>query len=68
MRPFNVVEGKGFLKLMKELAPYYKAPSSTHFYKLLCDKYDIAKMEYASRISNATELCVTLDIWNETKT
>lgn len=66
MRPFNVVEGEGFLKLMKELAPYYKVPSSTHFKKLLCDKYDIVKMEYVSRISNATELCVTLDIWTET--
>lgn len=66
MRPFNVVEGEGFLKLIKELAPYYKVPSSTHFKKLLCDKYDVEKMKYVSRISNATELCVTADIWTET--
>lgn len=66
MRPFNVVEGEGFLKLIKELAPYYKVPSSTHFKKLLCDKYDILKMQFSSRISSSTELCVTLDIWTET--
>jgi hypothetical protein len=54
MQPLNVMEGEGFFKLMKELAPYYKVPWSPHFKKLLCDKYNIVMMEYTSRISNAT--------------
>lgn len=66
MRPFNVVEGEGFLKLMREVAPCYKVPSATHLKKLLCDKYESVKIELTKRISNAAAFCVTLDIWTET--
>lgn len=66
MRPFNVIEGEGFLKLMKEVAPFYKVPSSTFIKKKLSEKYDIVALLYKQRIEKANELCVTTDVWTET--
>ncbi|XP_036342271.1 zinc finger BED domain-containing protein 4-like [Rhagoletis pomonella] len=66
MRPFHIVEGEEFLELMKEVAPVYKVPSSTHFKKLLCDKYDVMKREWSVKISKANDLCMTIDVWTET--
>ena len=66
MRPFNVIEGEGFLKLMREVAPSYKVPSSKFMKKKLCEKYDVTKLFYEKKIEQAKEVCLTLDIWTET--
>lgn len=50
MRLFNVAEGEGSFKLMKELAPYYRVTSLTHFKKLLGDKNDMVKKEYLMQL------------------
>ncbi|XP_055909811.1 zinc finger BED domain-containing protein 4-like [Eupeodes corollae] len=66
MRPFNVVEGEGFLKLMKEAAPLYKVPSSTFFKNKLAEKYDVTVLQYKNKIEKASDFCLTLDVWTET--
>lgn len=66
MCPFNVVEGEGFLKLMKEAAPFYKVPSSSRLKKKLLKKFDVTALIYKQRIEAANEVCLTLDVWTET--
>lgn len=39
-KPFSVVEGKGFIQLMKEVVPLYKIPSRETFKKRVDDKYE----------------------------
>lgn len=62
MRPFNVVEGESFLKLMKEAAPFYKVPSSSFLKKKLFEKFDVTALIYKQRIEVANEVCLTLDV------
>lgn len=66
MRPFNIVEGEGFLQLMKELAPTYKVPSSKYFKQKLVEKCDVVIESCKTRICAVSYMSLTLDIWTET--
>lgn len=66
MRPFHIVEGEGFLKLMKELEPNFKVPSSKYLKKMTTEKYEACVAICKSRLSKVDNFCLTLDIWTET--
>lgn len=67
MRPFNVVEGEGFLRFMKGLAlGNFKVPGAKFLKKQTQDKYDACVAACESRLSKIDNFCITLDIWTET--
>lgn len=65
-RPFAVVEGEGFKRLIKELAPSYKIPSVTTLKNALDEKYEVTKSILKSCLLAAPHVCITFDAWTET--
>ncbi|XP_050535131.1 E3 SUMO-protein ligase ZBED1-like [Daktulosphaira vitifoliae] len=65
-RPFAVVEGEGFKRLFKELAPSYKIPSVTTLKNALDNKYEATKELLKGCLLAAPHVCITLDSWTET--
>lgn len=59
MRPFHIVEGEGFLKLMKELEPNFKVPSSKYLKKMTTEKYEACVAICKSRLSKVDNFCLT---------
>ena len=66
MRPFNIVEGEGFLRLVKELEPTFKVPSAKYLKKRTTEKYEACVAICKSKLSKIDNFCLTLDIWTET--
>lgn len=66
MRPFHVVEGQGFKRLMKKIVPSFKVPSSSYIKAKLTAKYEVCANAFKARIGNASDFCLTTDIWAET--
>jgi len=66
-RPFAVVEGEGFKRLIKKLAPSYKIPSVTTFKNTLDNKYKVTKGILQSCLLAAPHVSITFDAWTETK-
>ncbi|XP_039287793.1 E3 SUMO-protein ligase ZBED1-like [Nilaparvata lugens] len=66
MRPFQVIEGKGFKRLMKELAPGYKIPSVKYIKKRLAEKFESCSTKFKELLCSVNSLCLTTDIWTET--
>lgn len=66
MRFFHIVEGQGFKKLMKEIVPAFKVPSSSYIKTKLSEKYEACANVERSKIKNILDFCVTTDIWTET--
>lgn len=58
--------GKGFKKLLKEVAPLYQIPSPETLKHKLDIKYDVAKTIYKQKFSSINNFSVTCDIWSET--
>lgn len=48
-RPFSVIEGKGFKRLMKLLAPSFRIPAVSYIKKELCLKYTILWLQVSSQ-------------------
>ncbi|KAL4097510.1 hypothetical protein QTP88_022283 [Uroleucon formosanum] len=65
-RPFAVVEGEGFKRLIKELAPYYKMPSVITLKNTLDNKYEVTKGILKSCLLAAPHVSITFDAWTET--
>lgn len=65
-RPFAVVEGEGFKRLFKEMAPSYKIPSVTTLKNVLDDKYEVTKRILKSCLLTAPHVSITFDAWTET--
>ncbi|XP_028157050.1 zinc finger BED domain-containing protein 1-like [Ostrinia furnacalis] len=65
-KAFSVVEGKGFLQLLKEVVPLYKVPSRETFKKRVDDKYEVMSGIFKNYIKSAQYYCLTYDIWTET--
>jgi len=65
-RPFAVVEGEGFKRLIKELAPSYKIPSVTTLKNTLDNKYEVTKGILKSCLLAAPHVTITFDAWTET--
>lgn len=66
MRPFQIVEGEGFLRLVKELEPTFKVPGRKYLKKRTSEKYEACAAICKSRLSKIDNFCLTLDIWTET--
>ncbi|KAF9423686.1 hypothetical protein HW555_001012 [Spodoptera exigua] len=66
MRPFNIVEGEGFLRLVKELEPTFKVPGAKYLKKMTTEKYEACITICKSKLSKIDNFCLTLDIWTET--
>lgn len=66
VKPFNVVNGKGFINLMKEVAPTYKIPSPKTFKKRLIEKYASVANNIKSQLLQINRFSLTMDIWTET--
>lgn len=65
-RPFNVTQGIGFKRLLKELAPLYKIPSQETLKHKIDLKYDTAVSIYKRKFSDIPNFAITCDIWTET--
>lgn len=65
-RPFAVVEGEGFKRLIKELAPAYKIPSVITLKNTLDNKYEVTKGILKSCLLAAPHVSITFDAWTET--
>lgn len=65
-RLFAIVEGEGFKRLIKELAPSYKIPSVTTLKNTLDNKYEVTKGILKSCLLAAPHVSITFDAWTET--
>lgn len=65
-KPFSVVEGKGFVKLLKDVVPLYKIPSRETIKKRIDEKYEAMSEAFKHYITGAENYCLTYDIWTET--
>lgn len=65
-KPFSVVEGTGFRKLMKEVAPHYQMPSRETIKNRMEEKYNIQSLMFKDYIQKAESYCLTYDVWTET--
>lgn len=65
-RPFHVVQGLGFRRMLKELAPLYKIPHSDTLKHKLDVKYDALKNVYKEKFFNICHFSITCDVWTET--
>ncbi|XP_039287369.1 uncharacterized protein LOC111064033 [Nilaparvata lugens] len=66
IRPFQVIEGQGFKRLMNELAPGYKIPSVKYIEKRLNEKFELCATKFKELLCSVNSLCLTTDIWTET--
>lgn len=60
MRPFHFVEGQGFKKLMKEIVPAFKVPSSSYIKTKLSEK--LAQMSKEAKL-NIFQISASLPIF-----
>jgi len=67
-RPFHIVQGAGFKRLMKELVPSYKVPCPATLKKVLDDKYEITKISFIKTLEDVQHMSLTFDVWTETMT
>jgi len=49
-RPFNIVQGAGFKRLMRELVPSYKIPFPATLKKVLDNKYEITRLSFMNKL------------------
>ena len=63
LRPMNVVEGQGFLNLMKCIKPGYTVPVASHNSELVKKRYVTAKNCSKEMLNNHSRLAITTDIW-----
>ncbi|XP_030750852.1 zinc finger BED domain-containing protein 4-like [Sitophilus oryzae] len=61
--PFNVVEGKGFVNLMKELAPMYRVPTRNTIKDRVDKQFEVMSGAFKTMIKNINHFTVTTDIW-----
>lgn len=67
-RPFYAIEGKGFQRLMKEVAPLYKIPCASTVKNALDMKYDVISGVYKKMFFEIPHFSITCDIWSEMMT
>lgn len=65
-QPFQIVENKGFLNLMKVAAPLYKVPSRFTFKRMLEDKFTVIQKYFLDKLKTVTNYTLTTDIWTDT--
>ena len=69
MRPYSVVENKGFKNMIKVLEPRYEIPSRTHFTtKIVPALYEEQKKIIVDELSKASSVALTTDGWTSRAT
>lgn len=69
MRPFSVVENKGFRRLLHTLEPKYTIPSRTHFTRTVIPKlYEESKSKIVQILKDAVSIAITTDGWTSRST
>lgn len=63
--PFSVVEGEGFGKLIKLLAPLYKIPCRKTITSIIDGKYEEKKAIIIKKLQSVTNICLTIDEWKD---
>ncbi|XP_053556003.1 zinc finger BED domain-containing protein 4-like [Bombina bombina] len=64
LRPFSIVNDKGFWNFVKAIDPSYIFPNrKTLSATLLLQLYDKIKAELMVKVSNASAVCLTTDCW-----
>lgn len=64
-RPFYTIQGRGFQRLIRELAPLYKIPCEETIKKVMDTKFDVISEMYKKQFREIDYFCVTCDIWSE---
>lgn len=69
MRPYSVVENKGFQHMINFLEPRYDLPSRVHFSeKVITKLYEEIKAEVESELKSAEFVALTSDGWTSRST
>ena len=69
MRPYSIVENKGFKNIVKVHEPRYEIPSHTHFSKkIVPDLYEQEKIKIVEELSKASSVALTTDGWTSRAT
>ncbi|XP_046472540.1 E3 SUMO-protein ligase ZBED1-like [Neodiprion pinetum] len=63
--PFSVVEGEGFGKLIKLLAPLYKISCRKTITGMIDGKYEEKKAIIINKLQSVTNICLTIDEWKD---
>lgn len=61
--PFTTVEGKGFVNLLRELAPLYKVPTRNVIKDRVDKKFEVMSEAFKGIMKNINYFTVTTDIW-----
>jgi hypothetical protein len=64
--PIDIVEGEGFLNLMKTLEPRIGIPSRKTITKMIDDRFDLLKRHVQTWLRSVEWLSLTSDIWTDT--
>ncbi|XP_067613809.1 E3 SUMO-protein ligase ZBED1-like [Eurosta solidaginis] len=65
-KPFSVVDGKGFLQLMKQVVPLYKVSSRETFKARIDEKYMVISSTFKQSLKKIDYYSLTYDMWTET--
>lgn len=63
--PLNTVEKNGFQYFLKVVAPLYKIPARKQFTELMDNKYEMLSLLMMNKLSTATTITLTCDVWTE---
>lgn len=69
MRPYSVVENKGFQNMLNVLEPRYEIPWRTHFsMKIVPELYEQENIKIVAELSQASSVALTTDGWTSRAT
>lgn len=63
--PLNTVEKNGFQYFLKVIPPLYKIPARKQFTELMDNKYEMLSLLMMHKLSIATTIVLTCDVWTE---
>ncbi|XP_046590212.1 E3 SUMO-protein ligase ZBED1-like [Neodiprion lecontei] len=63
--PYSMVEGIGFKKLMKTVAPLYNVPCRKTITELIDTKYEEKKTIIKQKLKSIKNICLTIDEWKD---
>ena len=63
LRPYELVSGEGFKKMMAYLAPDYPLASSKHYASKINDKYALASSRLQEVLGRVPTVAITVDLW-----
>ncbi|CAI6377428.1 unnamed protein product [Macrosiphum euphorbiae] len=63
VRPFNLIEGKGFRAFMNLAVPEYVVPSNATITRLSDHITSKEKLNFKTHLKNIPHICLTIDFW-----